>query len=120
MAIINQAEIDDVHRDLGVVALLELIPHGCFRNLAVGFSGRFGRGGGGRLFQAQRVEVFFVHAGQPEIRGHGVTAAESLRDHARRARGDRHFGAARDEDRLAIAIQSEFSVLKHKRFIFSP
>jgi hypothetical protein len=111
-AIVNQTEVDNIHRNFGVEALLELLPDRFF--IDGSSSGRFGHAiGRGGLFKTERVQILLRNTREAVGRGNGVAPAQGLRDHALRSRRDRYLVPARDLDRLAVAAQSEFSVLVH-------
>ena len=64
LAIVNQAEIDDVYRDFRIVTLLELVPDRFFidrRRLLLASCCRAVRL---RLFQTERIQILFRDAGQ--------------------------------------------------------
>ena len=67
-----------------------------------------------RLFQTERVEIFFRDARQSLIGGDRVAAAERLGDHAGRSGRDGRLVSARDLDRFDVAGSGEFGVFVHR------
>ena len=118
LAIVNQTEIDDVHRNFRVEALPQLVPDRLFIDFAgccdAGFSAAPLVEAG--FSKPERVQIFFGDARQSLVGRDGVAAAEGLSDHARRARGDRRFVSARDLDRVQsrAKVNSVFSCMAVK------
>ena len=85
LAIVNQAEIDDVYRDFRIVTLLELVPDGFLIDRPSLSLSALCRAVRLRFFQTERVQIFFGDARQTLICRDRVAAAECLRDYALRA-----------------------------------
>ena len=107
-AIVDQAEVHDIHGDFGVEHGFELAPHGV---LGGAFDLDFFGGLAG--VEAEGVGVFDIDAGQASGRCDRVGAAERLGDDDFHAswQGDRV--AARDLDGLAIPRELDFGVCVH-------
>ena len=102
LAAVDEAEVHDVDRDLGVVAGLELLPGQLLASCLPGgvLGGRAARVGA----LADRVGVLALDAHQVAVVGHDrVGAAERLRDEDGRARRERDPVAVRDRDHLDVA-----------------
>src|SRR5207244_12901361 len=110
--IINQTQIDNVHRDLRIVALPQLVPYIFFRDLTIcgcSFWGILCL----RFLQTKRIEVFLCNARQALVSCNGIASSEALRDHPLRSGRDCGLLTARNLDRFAITAQRKFSVLVH-------
>ncbi len=112
-ALVDETEVDDVDRDLGVVAGAKLVPNELLEVFR--FLRRRCRGRGRRAaLHAHGVRVLAGDANHVAVVGrHRVGVAERLRDHHQSAGGQHHLGAARDLDRLAIARQRDRFVSLH-------
>jgi hypothetical protein len=103
---VNEAEVDDVYGDLGVVNFFELVPDG------FGVGGAAGEGGGGDAVIdngfADGVTVFAVDAEEAEIGLNGVAAAEALVDEEGGAGVEGVFVTARDLGGDEVAGEGAF------------
>src|SRR5262249_28829631 len=98
--VVHEAEVDDVHGDLRVVAGLEDVP-----DLLLQVAARRRLRGRGIRLAAERVGVPSRDAKEPAVRRylHGVRAAERLRDDDVPALLEGDGVPARDLDRLDVA-----------------
>ena len=115
LAIVNQAEVDDVDRNFRVETLAQLIPDRFLVDDARSrrfedFTAPLVAGG---LLQTEGVQIFLRDARETLVGGDCVAAAEGLRDHARRAGGNGRLVSARDLNRFDIAGGGEFGVFVH-------
>src|SRR5207244_11353875 len=111
-AIIDQAQINNVYRDLWIVALPQLVPYIFFRDLTIcgcSFWGFLCL----RFLQTKRVEVFLCNACQALVSCDGIASSEALRASPLRSGRDCGLLTARNLDRFAITAQRKFSVLVH-------
>ena len=111
-AIVNQAEIDNVDWNLGVVALPKLVPNIFFGNFAVCLCGLFFHGGF-RLLQPERVQILFGDARQPVWCRDRITSAKRLCDHALGTFYECKFTAAWNLNPFTVAAQAKLRVLLH-------
>src|SRR5216684_4320955 len=123
LAEIDQAEVDDVDRDLRVIARLELTPHlllQLVRRDLLGWRGLDGALGG----LADRFEVLAGHPDhQATVGNDGVGAAERLRDRTGRPLGDQHSVATGDHHCLGAAAECNLfahGLLRYSVDTFSP
>ena len=101
VAIVDQAQVDDVDRDFRVVARAQLVPDFLFQLLLR--DRRAGAGGLGRRLQAERIGVLAFDAEHVAVHDHRVAAAERLRDVGLLALLQRDPVADGDDGRLNIA-----------------
>src|SRR6185437_7339157 len=66
-----------------------------------------------RLFQPQRVQIFFRHSRKALISCNRIATPEALRDHALGSGRNGRLLATGNLDGLAITLQCEFSVFVH-------
>src|SRR3989440_208245 len=111
---VHQSQIDDVDRDLRVVAGAHLLPGELAHILFVGIGRQLGRLD--RLL-ADGVGVLARDAEQVALEVHGEAAAEGLGDVAGLAGLESHLLAGRDDHRAHLAIDDEGLVLvsAHRR-----
>src|SRR3569623_1246113 len=109
VAFVDEAELDDVDGNLGVVAGGELGPYQFFVDAAVTAE----RGGVDGLVVAglaERIGILAVDANQAAFDITGVAAAERLGDGLLLAGGQGHLRAGRDQRRIAIAAHRHYFV----------
>ena len=108
LALVDETEIDHIHRDFGVEDGLELIPDGLFKRT---LDGSLGHGCGG--FQTEGIGILLIDAGEASGGRHGVGATQRLGDHHLGAGGKLERIAARDLDRVGVALEDDFLVRVH-------
>ncbi len=113
LAIVDEAEVNDVHGNLGVVAGLELVPDAFFIDGGIGVPG-LGRGlGGDGGFEAESAGILGADAGEAHLGGDGVAAAEGLGDEDGVAGVKEDGVAGGDLDGGAVAGEGALGVLVH-------
>src|SRR5438270_12087907 len=119
LTIVYQSEIDDIHRDFRIETLLQLVPDHFFVDVAVARSDRLFRAVARCGFlEPERVRIFLGNTRQALIGSDGITAAERLRDYARRSLRNRRLCSTRDQNRFHVPRQSEFLVLVYNATSF--
>ena len=115
VAFVDQAEVNDVDRDLRVVTGLQLRPDQGLVNQAVARE-RFIRRCSGVFFdlEAERVGIAGVDTGQIAVDIDGIAAAERLGDQHHAALRQDHGRAHGYEHGLAVAVQADWSVFLHE------
>src|SRR5205085_12550019 len=107
IARVDEAEVDDVDGDLGVVTGFELFPHQLFELVR---RDRHARRLGDVLRRlADRFDLFAGNADhQSAVGDQRVRTAEGLRDRCVCARGNEHLLAARDHHGFTISTDDDF------------
>jgi hypothetical protein len=111
LAIVDEAEVDDVYGDLGVVAGFQLIPDFFFVDGAFGMEGI--PGAAGLDVDAEGVGVLRGDACEAHLGGYGVAAAEGLGDEDGAAGWEDDGIAGGDLDGGAVAGECALGVFVH-------